>query len=54
MTRLNPERRLERFLRARDHQAALARDEVSDRELITKRFDDLERRLDVLAEAREH
>jgi hypothetical protein len=36
------------------HQAALARDGVSDRELITKRVDNLERKLDVLAQAREH
>jgi len=34
---------------SRDYQAQVARDELSDRELIERRFDELERKLDALA-----
>jgi voltage-gated potassium channel len=34
---------------ARDYQTQLAHDELSDRQLIEKRFDELERKLDALA-----
>jgi len=37
---------------AREHEQALAEDELSDRQLIEKRFDELERKLDALAAAR--
>jgi voltage-gated potassium channel len=36
----------------RDYDAARAKEQLSDRELIDKRFDDLERKLDVLATER--
>ena len=36
----------------RDYEAARAEEQLSDRELMDKRFDDLERKLDVLATAR--
>jgi len=36
---------------AREHDAAQAREELSDRELIEKRFDELERKLDAIAAA---
>jgi voltage-gated potassium channel len=36
---------------AREHEAAHARAELSDRELIEKRFDELERKLDAIAAA---
>jgi voltage-gated potassium channel len=36
---------------AREHEAAHAREELSDRELIEKRFDELERKLDTIAAA---
>jgi hypothetical protein len=54
MTRLNPERRLERFPAGTGSPGGPCQGWVSDRELITKRVDDLERKLDVLAQAREH
>ena len=37
----------------RDYQASRARDDVSDREAMERRFDELERKLDLLATARE-
>jgi voltage-gated potassium channel Kch len=37
----------------REHEAARAKEELSDRELIEKRFDELERKLDLLAGARD-
>jgi len=39
---------------ARESERARMEDELSDRELIEKRFDELERKLDLLAAAREH
>jgi voltage-gated potassium channel len=36
---------------ASEHEAARARDELTDRELIEKRFDELERKLDAIAAA---
>jgi voltage-gated potassium channel Kch len=36
---------------AREHDAAQAREELSDRELVEKRFDELERKLDAIAAA---
>jgi voltage-gated potassium channel len=38
----------------RESEAARMQDELSDRELIERRFDDLERKLDLLAAGREH
>jgi voltage-gated potassium channel len=37
----------------REHEAARAKEDLSDRELIEKRFDELERKLDLLAGGRE-
>ena len=37
----------------RDSDAARAKDELSDRELIERRFDELERKLDLLVAAKE-
>ena len=37
----------------RDSDAARAKNELSDRELIEKRFDELERKLDLLVAAKE-
>ena len=38
----------------RESETARMKDELSDRELIERRFDELERKLDVLAAGREH
>lgn len=38
----------------RESEAARMQDELSDRELIERRFDELERKLDLLAAGREH
>jgi voltage-gated potassium channel Kch len=38
---------------SREHEAARIQDELSDRELIEKRFDELERKLDLLVAERE-